>query len=634
MDYKDTAAEILEQIGGTKNIRTVTHCQTRLRFALVDDTIVDDDKVKAVSGVMGVVRRGSQYQVIIGNDVQICYKELCKAGDFGGQSESVEEKEERKPFSIKGWANSVLDMITGSMAGVIPVILGCGMIKLLLIILDLSGVSSELPTYQILSIIGDTGFYFLPVMLAYNAAKKMNCNPILAVTIAAVLIHPNLITMLSDGNSSFLRIPVISASYSSTVIPALLSVWFLSKMEPRIDKICKGWTKTVFKPALLLLICVPVTMIILAPLGAVIGDGMAFVLNYMQSKAGWLTLGIYSALLPFVVLAGMHVALFPYIFGNLDKLGFDVLQLPAMLAYNLSQGAACAAVAIRSKNKELKAIATTSAVSAIVAGVSEPGLYGVTMRLRKPLYASMIGSGLAGVVIGLFQVKAFTFSNPSLMAVFMYASPKYPNNLMYALIAAAISIVVTFVMTLILGWDDPEEAEKALVRDKEQTAENTAVEESPEKSGKISIHSPVIGEAVNLADVSDETFAGGILGQGIAVKPTVGKVIAPFDGTVEALFPTNHAIGLRSADGKVELLVHVGIDTVEMNGEGFQAYKRVGDRFCMGDTLTEFDIPLIQEKGFDTIVPVLVSNTDDFAAVKPCEPCSVDAESVVLELTY
>lgn len=618
-DYKKTAASILEQIGGENNVRSITHCQTRLRIALVDNSSVDDENVKAIPGVMGVVRRGEQYQVIIGNEVQECYKEICKLGSFGDKT----EERNKEKFTLKAWGNSVLDMITGSMSPVIPVILGCGMVKLLLIMMDLVGVSSELPTYQILTIIGDVGFYFLPLLLAYSAAKKMECSPMLAVTIVAVLIHPNLIALLSESGTSFLRIPVTVASYSSTVIPPLLSVWFLSKVEPLVDKICKGWTKTVFKPTLLLLICVPVSLILLAPLGAVIGDGMAYVLNFMQTKAGWLTLGVYSALLPFVVLAGMHVALFPYIFGNLGTLGYDVLQLPAMLAYNLSQGAACAAVAIRTKNKDLKAVATTSAVSAMVAGISEPGLYGVTMRLRKPLYASMIGSGLAGVVIGLFKVKAFTFSNPSLMAIFMYASPEYERNIVYALVAAGVSVVVTFVATLILGWDDPEEAEAALAgKDKADDA----------GSKEYAVTSPIIGEMIPLSEVKDETFASGMLGQGIAVNPSEGKVIAPFDGTVEALFPTNHAVGLRSADGMVELLIHVGIDTVELNGEGFKGYVKQGDIVKQGDLLVEFDIEAIRKKRYDTVVPVIVSNTAEFAEIRPSDKRHVDARTVVMNL--
>lgn len=617
-DYKQTAKRILEQIGGEKNVKSLTHCQTRLRFVLAENSHVDDKNVKAIPGVIGVVRRGEQYQVIVGNDVQECYNEICKLGSF----ENKPEERKKEAFTLKTWANSVLDMITGSMAPVIPIILGCGMVKLLLIILDLVGVSQALPTNQILTIIGDTGFYFLPLLLAYNAAKKMNCSPMLAVTIVAVLIHPNLIALLAESNSSFLTIPVTSASYSSTVIPALLSVWFLSKVEPFIDKLCKGWAKSVFKPTLILLICVPVSLIVLAPLGAVIGDSMAYVLNYMQTKAGWLTLGIYSALLPFVVLTGMHVALFPYIFSNLDVLGYDVLQLPAMLAYNLSQGAACAAVALRSRNKNLKAVATTSAVSAIVAGISEPALYGVTMRLRKPLYASMIGSGLAGIVIGFLHVKAFTFSNPSLMAIFMYASPKYGRNLVYALIAAGISIVVTFVMTLIFGWDDPKEAEEALVEKKNEKTEST---------GKIySISSPIIGELVPLSEVQDETFSSCMLGQGVAVKPSVGKVVAPFNGTIRALLPTEHALGLVSEDQKIELLIHIGIDTVELKGNGFRTDKKAGDTFNKGEVLLEFDIDLLKEKGYDTIVPIIISNSTDFSEIYNAEPGLVKEDTIIL----
>ncbi|WP_314723471.1 PTS transporter subunit EIIC [Enterocloster bolteae] len=460
-DYSKTAGKLIDELGGKKNIRSVTHCMTRLRFVLEDEAAADDESVKKIPGVMGVTKQGGQYQVIIGNDVTVCYQEVLKAGNFS-VTEGEKVQKEKKKFTVKGWINSVLDMVSGSVTPLLPAIIGCGMVKLLLIILDLFHISDSLPTYQILNAAADSAFYFLPILLAWSASKKMNCNSVLAITIVAVLVHPNITALLGEGSASFLRIPVTSATYSSSVLPALLSVWFLSKIEPIADKIFKGWMHTVLKPLVILLICVPVSLTILAPLGTLIGTGLAVVLNFMQSKAGWLTLGLYSAAMPFVVMSGMHYAVFPYVLSNLGTLGYDMLQLPAMLCSNLAQASASLAVAIRTKNKDLKAVASASAVSAATAGITEPALYGVTMRLKRPLIASIIGSGVAGLFGGIVGLKAYAFLTPSLLALPIYISSQNVYNIIYAVTACVISIVVTFVLTLVLGWEDPAGEDKNL----------------------------------------------------------------------------------------------------------------------------------------------------------------------------
>jgi len=457
-DYAKLASRIIETLGGSKNINNLTHCMTRLRFDLIDDSIVADDKVKAIPNVLGVARQGGQYQVIMGNDVTNYYAEVMKLVNVeGGTVDENIRSDEKKKFTFKSLGASILDAISGTVAPLIPVILGCGMVKILVIILDLLNVSAELPTYRLLTIIGDTGYYFLPILVAYSASRKFKCNTPISVAIVSILLHPELIGILTDGNTSFLSIPVTSASYGSTVIPALLSVWFISKVEPLADKIFTGWRRTLLKPLALLLICTPIILIALAPLGMLIGNGMAALLDFMYNKVGWLTICIYSALLPFVVMGGMHVAVFPYIFTNLDTVGYDFLQLPAMLAYNFSQAAAAAAVAIKSKDKDLKATALAAAISAAVGGVSEPALYGVNLRLKRPLVASMIGSGISGLIIGILGIKAFAFSGPCLLSFPMFASTKFANNFMYAIIAAVVSIIVTFVLTIIFGWEEPNE---------------------------------------------------------------------------------------------------------------------------------------------------------------------------------
>lgn len=620
MDYSKTARQIVDLLGGEKNIRSLAHCMTRLRVGLADDSKIDDEKMKKVPGVMGVVRTGAQYQVIIGNNVQTCYAEVNKIININGNSQESGAGE-KKPFNLKTFGSSLLDAVSGSIAPIIPVILGCGMVKILLILFDLAGMSAELPTYQILTIIGDAGYYFLPILIAYSASKKFNCHTTLSMAVVSVLLHPGLISMISEQSTTFLKIPVTSASYSSTVIPALLTVWMISKLEPIADKIFKSWTKTLLKPMAILLICVPIELIVLAPLGTLVGQGMAYVLSTAYGVAPWLTLGIYSALLPMVVMCGMHVAVFPYIFENLGTLGYDYLQLPAMLAYNLGQAAAAAAVAIKTKNKDIKATATAAAVSAGVGGITEPALYGVTLRLRKPLYASMIASGITGVLIGIVGLKAFAFSGPCLLSFPMFASTEYASNFMLACIAAVVSVGLTFILTLVFGWEDPEEE-----TDTEDTQEH---EEGP---AEFHISSPLNGTAIDLADVKDETFSSGMLGQGIAVVPSEGVVYAPFDGVVTALFPTLHAIGLTDSTGSVEILIHVGMDTVELNGEGYQGFCKDGDKVKKGDKLITFDIEQIRSRGYDVTTPVIISNSPDFSDIQAEKKGTVLSGESVLHL--
>lgn len=620
MDYSKTARQIVDLLGGEKNIKSLAHCMTRLRFALVDDSKIDDEKMKKVPGVMGVVRTGAQYQVVIGNNVQTCFAEINKIVHIGeNQNAGAKEKQ---PFTLKTFGASLLDAISGSIAPVIPVILGCGMVKILLILFDMIGISSELPTYQILAVIGDAGYYFLPLLIAYSASKKFNCHTTLSMAIVSVLLHPNLISMISEQSTTFLKIPVTSASYSSTVIPALLTVWMISKLEPIADKIFKSWTKTLLKPMAMVLICVPIELIVLAPLGAVVGKGMAFVLSTAYNFAPWLTIGIYSALLPLVVMCGMHVAVFPYMFMNLDTLGYEYLQLPAMIAYNFGQAGAALAVAFKTKNKGLKATATAGAVSAGVGGITEPALYGVTIRLRKPLFASMIASGITGVFIGAVGLKAFAFSGPCLLSFPMFASTEYASNFILACIAAVASVVITFVLTLVFGWEDPKE--------ETEEVEDTNSEDQKAGVSELSISSPIDGTVIDLSKVKDETFSSGMLGKGVGVVPSKGVVCAPFDGMVTAVFPTMHAVGLTDSTGTVEILIHIGMDTVELNGEGYKGFCQNGDVVKQGDKLVEFDMELIKSKGYDITTPVIITNSADFAEVQVKKKGSITTGEAVL----
>ncbi len=455
MDYADTAREILAQVGGKANIVSVSHCMTRLRLTLKDESIVNDDAVKSIKGVVGIMKKAGQYQIVIGNEVAKCYQELMKLGDFGSGSSGSAPAPAAKggnPVSI------VLDAISGSMAPVIPAIIGAGMIQVLNIILGWF-IPAENETMQLMSVIGNTAFYFLPVLVAYCAGRKFGANPILVTAVVAILIHPNFVALTgAEGGIHFLGLPVTNFDYSSSIIPAILTALAMSYIERLVDRITPSFTKNFLKPMLIILISTPIAFLILGPLGSFIGNILASILVAIQSHVSIAAYIIMAAAMPFIVMTGMHWAFIPVVFAALETPGGETLMLPAMLISNVAQGAACLSVAFKSKNGGLKQLAFSSAVSALFAGVTEPGLYGVTMRLRRPLAAVCIASGITGLFAGIMHVSASSFASPSLLALPIFVSAQSASNFVMAIATAAISIVLTFVLTWVMGFEDPKDA--------------------------------------------------------------------------------------------------------------------------------------------------------------------------------
>lgn len=620
MDYSVVAKNILEKVGGEQNVVSVTHCMTRLRFVLKDESIVNDNEVKAINGVAGVMKKAGQYMVIIGNDVAKCYKELLKLGNFDDSAgSSVQAKEKQNPVM------AVLDVISGCMAPVIPAIIGAGMVRVLLIVLGFV-VPAENQTMQLLTVIGDCAFYFLPILVAFSAGRKFNTNPYLVAAVVSVLIHPNFIALLegAEAGVKFLGIPVTSATYSSTLIPSILTAWAMSYIEKLVEKITPSITKNFLKPALILLISAPVAFVILGPLGSLVGNGLAAVMSWIQANVSVLAAVIMAAAMPFIVMTGMHWAFIPMVFAALDTPGGEFLMLPAMMASNLAQGASCLAVSLKSKNSGLKQNAFASGCSALLAGVTEPALYGVSMPLKKPLAAVCISSGIAGAVGGLLHLSAFAFATPSLVSFPQFIGAEH-NNMGLAIGIGILSMVLSFALTWILGFEDPvdETTQKADVH-----TENTA-SAAAANAEKI-VYAPLNGTIVPLDKVNDETFAGEMLGKGIAVLPSAGMVYAPFDGEVVTLFPTKHALGLKSDSG-VELLIHVGLETVGLNGKHFTAHVKDAQRMKKGDLLLEFDLDAIQKEGYDIVTPLIISNTDDYSEIVSLANGQVKVTTPVLE---
>lgn len=594
MKYQDTAQAILTAVGGEKNINRATHCITRLRLELKDENKVSDDRVKSIPGVIGIMKKNGQYQIILGNDVGNYYKEFTKLGKFESDTISTAKK-----GTI---LEKIIEYIAGSMTPIIPAMLGGGMLKVLVIVLPMLGIlKSDSQTILFLTFFGDAPYYFMPIFLAYSASKKLNVTPTLAMSVAGILLHPNFVQMVGTGNPlSLFGAPVTPANYGSSVIPVLIMVWLMNYIEKFFNKITPAVTKSFLQPTLVLLVSGFVALVLVGPLGVIVGEGLSNLVGQMYGVAGWLTLAVLGAIMPFIVMTGMHWAFAP-IFLAASVATPDVLILPAMLGANLAQGAASMAVALKSKNSNTKQIAFAAGFSALLAGITEPALYGVTLKYKKPLYAAMIGGGLAGLFVGLTGVKAYLFAVPSLIALPQFIYSGQPSNIINALIAAVISILTTFVLAYMFGIDE------------ETSVDNLSRIEAGVSSRK-NIFSPLSGKIVSLEDVNDATFSGKLLGEGIAIVPKDGKIYAPFDGIVTSIFPTKHAIGLTSNEG-VELLIHVGLDTVELKGEGFTSYVIEGEHVKKGQLLLEADLKTISAKGYDIITPVIVTNTQEFLDV-------------------
>lgn len=601
MDYQRVAKEIYEALGKDGNIISATHCMTRLRVRLNDFSVVDDETVKNIDGVMGVMKKGGQYQIILGNDVNKYYKEFIKTGNFETESSQEEPKEKTTLF------NTVIDVITGCMSPLIPALIGGGMIKVLLIVLPMIHLlSTDSQTFAVLSFFGDAPFYFIPIMLAFTAAQKFKVSPMLAVTVAGIMLHPNFVALVNEGGSlSVFGLPITLASYGSSVIPILIVVWLMSYIERFFDKVIPTVLQSFAKPLLVIIVSGVLALVVIGPLGTLIGEGLSTIMMWLQEKAGWLALGLMAAFMPLIVMTGMHWAFAP-IFLVASFTSPDMLILPAMLASNIAQGASSLAVSLKSKNKATKQTALAASLSALIAGVTEPGLYGIALKLKKPLYASMVASGIMGIFAGAVHLESYAFAVPSFISIPQFMPESGSANMMNALIVTVGSFVLSFVFTWFYGFDEEVPVKKAV---DSSVSIDVEVSSDPKK-----VYSPVSGQLVALENVNDATFSEKLMGDGIAVLPEENLIVAPFSGVVSAIFPTKHAIGLTSDSG-IELLIHIGIDTVELNGQYFTSFVQAGDQIVKGQKLIEVDSKKVKEAGYDIITPIIVTNTSNYVDV-------------------
>lgn len=600
MNYQELSQQILALIGGKENVQNVTHCATRLRFNLVEESVADVEGLKETKGVMGVVSKGGQFQIIIGSDVGNVFKEIAKEVDV---KMDTQEKDDRKPLA------KVIDTITGIFTPILPAITAAGMLKAVLSVLVVFQVLTvESQSYQILNFMADAAFYFLPILLAASSAQKFKTNMYLAMMLGGILLHPNFVAMVNEVKETgaglhLFQLPIMPVSYSSSVIPIILAVWCMSFVEPIADKVSPKAIKFFSKPLIVIAVVGTLSLVVLGPLGYLVSDAISNGISTLESVSPWIVPLLIGAFTPLFVATGTHYGLVPIGINNRMTIGYDSVIYPGMLASNVSQGAAAIGVGLKTKDATIKQLAFSAGLTGLF-GITEPALYGVNLRFKTPLYAAMIGGGVGGLFMGMMRVKNFTGGSPGLLTLPSYIGDNSLSHFYMACIGAAIAIAVTFIATLVLYKDAATVAAAPV----EETNEGTK-----ETDGTL-VLSPLKGQVQTLRSIEDGMFSEEILGQGVAIQPQEGKVVAPFDGTVTAIFDSKHAIGITS-DAGVELLIHVGIDTVQLNGEGYEYAVAKDQRITSGQDLLHFDLEGIQAKGYQTITPVVVTNTNEMGDI-------------------
>ena len=618
MSQEKLAKEILELVGGEENVLSLVHCATRLRFGLKDQSKANKEKLLKTNGVITVKESGGQFQVVVGNSVPEVYVEIGKISNILQDSKKNKQPANDKKGNILGKA---VDVVSSLFAPLLGVMAGAGILKgLLLLASNFGWLVNTSTTYTILYAASDALFYFLPVMLAITTARKFGGNVFVAVAIAGALIYPSIIGLKAtppEGGVSFFGIPVTLMSYSSTVVPIILAIYVMCKLEVFLNRRIHESVKNFIIPFVLLVIMVPLTLIVFGPIGVSAGNAVA---KAMVAAFAWnpiLAGAIMGASWQLLVMFGIHWGLIPVFINNIAVYGQDGVK-PAATASVFAQTGAAFGVMLKTKNKHLKTLAGSTVVTGLF-GITEPAIYGVTLPLKKPFIAGIIGAAVGGGIIGFAGTKAFASGAPGLLTLPIFYGPG-GEGFTGLIIGIVASFVISAGLTYVLGFEDPVEEEEA------GTADHTS------KTNE-EILSPMEGTVVALSEVKDQVFASEAMGKGLAILPSVGRVVAPADGIVSSLFNTRHAIGITSEDG-AEILIHVGLDTVKLNGEYFTAHVQQGNHVKAGDLLLEFDMDKIKQAGFELITPVIITNSSDYQLVRVVKDGVVMEKESVLALQF
>lgn len=614
---QEIAERVLTLVGGEENVNSVVHCATRLRFKLKDEEKADTQKLNEDPDVIQVVRSGGQYQVVIGSHVSDVYKELMAHSNLGDDEYSSNEGEKGSVL------NQLIDIISSIFTPFLGAMAGAGVLKgFLTMALAFNWLSAKSGVYIVLFAISDGVFTYLPIILAFTAAKKFKTNQYLAVCLAMALVYPS-ITAAAGQTLSFAGIPVIigASGYTSSVIPIILAVYVQSYVERFFKKIVPSFLQIICVPLGVFLVMAPITFIVIGPIGTIIGNWLGEGYNFIYALSPIIAGAVMGGFWQVFVMFGMHWGFVPIMMLNLSSSGPGVdTMAPMLLPAVLAQGGAALAVFFMTKDVKLKGLALSSSITSIF-GITEPTVYGVTLPLKKPFIAACIGGAIGGAYVGFSHVQNFSFGLISLLSLpsFIPSGTKDMSGVISAIIGTVIATIIAFVLTFVLKFDETKE-DKAL----ETVNGNNKNQTNPSstKEDKIILASPIEGKVIALDQVKDQVFSSGALGKGVAIEPTKGEVYAPSDAEVTTLFPTGHAIGLTTTDG-VEVLMHIGMDTVELNGDGFETFVKQGDTVKKGDLLVKFDIDKIKEAGYSVTTPIVITNTNDYLDVLDMEQTDV-----------
>lgn len=605
VDYRTLAGDILQEVGGESNVASLAHCATRLRFKLKDPTKAHKVAVEQLPGVITVMEAGGQFQVVIGNNVPLVFTEIGKISKLVGD-DAVEVAEKGNLF------NRFVALISSIFLPFLWTLAGAALLKAFVgAAAQFGWLDATSNTYAVLNATGDAVLKFLPVLLAITAAKRFKANQFTAVVLAGALMYLELTawTGLEASPSDFFGIPVIAVSYVGSVIPIIVAVWLQGHLERFLDAKLPSVIRNFTTPLLTLLIMVPLTVLTVGPITTYAGKGISWVIMTIWTFAPWLAGALMGGLWQVFVIFGVHWAFVPVILNDLTLQGYSLIT-GALLAPVLAQAGAALAVFFRSKSAKRRGLAGPAAVSGFLAGITEPVIYGVNLPLKRPFIFGCVGGAIGGAIGAQAGSAMSGFALPSILSIPAYlpAGPITSASFVWQMIGTGLAVVIAFVLTFLFGVKDAPDTEAA---SSDPIAEAAAI-------GAMEVGAPVSGQLVALGKINDKVFAAGALGNGLGIVPSAGEVYAPFGGTVVSAFPTGHAFGIKSADG-VEALVHIGIDTVQLAGKGFNSAVTQGQQVAAGDLLATVDLEAIKAAGFDPTTVLVITNTAEFAAVLPAE---------------
>ncbi len=605
MTNKDLAKIILKEVGGKSNVVTYSHCSTRLRFDLKDVNKVNQKALENTDGVLSVMEVAGQTQVVLGSNVQYVYDELVSLFPLNGESSPKSENK-------KGFWGTALELISSLFTPLIDTLIGAGILKGLLSVLTATKLlTADSGTYQILNAAADSLYYFLPIVIAITCSKRLKTNLFVSVTIAGALLYPNLTALYDAGKSiSFLGIPVHLTAFKSSVFPIIFAIVFLSFVEKGLKKVLPDQIRSRLAPFFSLLIVVPVTIIIFGPVGSFLSSTIANFYMTLYSFNKIVAGGFIGAIAQVLVVFGIHWGLFPIIFSNVEKFGYDTILAvfgPSIIA----QSGAALGVYLKTKDEKLKQIASPAAIMGFF-GISEPAIYGVTLKYRKAFLCAIIGGGIGGAIAGGAGARA--------MAVAVASVPTFPayfgTGFVGFLVGYFSAFFISAILTYFFGFNDnmiPEE-DKTVVHNTNESLE---------------LHAPVSGQVMPLTDVKDAAFSSGALGSGFAIMPTDDNIYAPVSGTISVVFPTKHAYGITTKNNE-EILIHIGIDTVKLNGQYFTSHVKQGDIVIAGDLLATVDFKKVKEAGYDPSVIVVDTNKKSIKLLNKDQ--SITQNSIIAEI--